>query len=188
MKSMLYVAILAVLHISTQVFAADPSGLYCFSCHGYDEDGRTKCKGRETGELFVRKCTTNSSLLPACLEYTAFYKIPQMMGNQLKMVESAVHGLHCGTLAMCARSECPNFWPKDLSTDKCKVKCCTAKDKSCSFPTPTPVEIDRYEQREAMKGNVDALGVQSGKRSGGVNRISESVWIQGVVLAFCCLG
>lgn len=180
MESILFVAVLAVLQISTQVFTADP--LYCFSCHGYDKDSLTKCKDRKDNELFVRKCTTNSSLLPACLKYTAYYKIPQMIGKQLKMVESAVHGLHCGTLAMCARRECPNFWPKDLSAKKCEVSCCTKKP--CSFPMPNKSEIDRYEQREAVKGNAAALGVQSGKRSSGVTRISVSLWIQGVVLAF----
>ena len=83
---------------------------------------------------------------------------------------------------MCARSECPNFWPKDLSAKKCEVSCCT--NKPCLFPMPNKSEIDRYEQREAVKGNAAALGVQSGKRSSGVTRISVSLWIQGVVLAF----
>ena len=49
---------------------------------------------------------------------------------------------------------------------------------------PNKSEIDTYEQREAVKGNAAALGVQSGKSSSGVTRISVSLWTQGVVLAF----
>lgn len=164
------------------------SDLYCFSCFGYDKDGHTKCHTRDTGELFVRKCTSNTT----CISYEGTYSIPQWVKGKMKEVSATVHGLYCGTHTECDRIECPNFWPKDITDKNCDVKCCHPSDKGeCAFPLPTKDEIDRYNRE---KKNVQRPGgsVDNGNspdetkgvgKSGVTSWESRSVWLQAITFA-----
>lgn len=156
------------------------SDVHCFSCFGYDEDGHTKCHSQETGELFVRTCTTNTT----CIEYTATYNVPQMMGKTLKKVPATIHGLFCGTNKDCDKNVCPNFWPKDVVDTKCDVTCCHPdKDReTCSFPLPTADDIARHKGEAAGVSGVSAKAGARGRESG-VARVSQSVWLQAVSFA-----
>ena len=167
--------------ISLAVFASD---VYCFSCFGYDKDDPTKCQSRESGELFVRKCPTNSSgANPVCISYKASYHIPQSMRGTVKRVTTEVHGVHCGTRQGCQKKECPNFWPKDIVVEECKITCCESKDRDdCSFPLPSDQEIANY--KEQNNGGVN--NVQAGARGSGVTRIVLSTWLQ--ALSFAIFG
>ena len=166
---------------STLVFASD---LYCFSCFGYDEDDQTKCQSRDSGELFVRKCTANSSeVQPACIRYKASYHIPQSIRGTLKRVYSEIHAVHCGTRQGCERKECPNFWPKDIAIKNCEVTCCERKDgEECSFPVPNDEEIARYNEEQGSSGVNDG-NVEAGARGSGVAKFFLSTWLQGVCSA-----
>lgn len=166
--------------ISLAVFASD---LYCFSCFGYDEDGHKKCHSRDNGELFVRKCTTNSSESPACISYKASYQLPQMIGDKLKRVYTKIHAVHCGTHEGCDRKECPNFWPKDIVVKDCEITCCHPSDEEeCSFPLPNKDDIARYNDKKGT-GGVNGGNVQAGARGSGVARISLSMGLQAVCFA-----
>lgn len=171
----LFAAFFATMYISSEVFASD---LYCFSCFGYDEDGRTKCRSRESGELYVRKCTTNSSgTNPVCISYEASYHIPQSIRGTVKRVSTEIHAVHCGTRQGCERKECPNFWPKDIVAENCKITCCERKDRDdCSFPLPSDEEIANY--KEGNNGRANNGNVQAGARGSGVARIFLSTWLQ----------
>ena len=157
------------------VFAAD---LYCFSCFGYDEDGQTKCRSRENGELFVRKCTTNSSgEIPACISFDASYNIPQSIRGTVKRVSTEIHAVHCGTRQGCQRKECPNFWPKDIAVEECKITCCESKDRdNCPFPLPSDKDIADY--KEGNTGRANDANVQAGARGSGMTRTFLSTWLQ----------
>lgn len=98
------------------------------------------------------------------------------MGDQLKQVPSEAHGVHCGTFEGCARNECPNELRKDISVENCRVTCCQPNG-TCSFPLPTPYEVNQYNLRQVEKGRVDALAI-AGKRSSGATRISMPLWLQ----------
>ena len=167
--------------VSLAVFASD---LYCFSCFGYDEDDDTKCHSRDSGELFVRKCTSNSSeAQPACIKFKASYHIPQLIGETLKRVRTEIHAVHCGTRQGCERKECPNFWPKDVSIEDCKITCCERKDgEECSFPVPNDEEIARYNEGKGTRGVNDGK-VQVAARGSGRAIIFLSTWLQAVCFA-----
>ena len=167
-------------HVSLAVFASD---LYCFSCFGYDEDDNTKCHSRDSGELFVRKCTNSSEAQPACIKFQASYHIPQLIRRTLKRVRTEIHAVHCGTRQGCERKECPNFWPKDVVIEDCKITCCERKDgEECSFPVPNDEEIARYNEGKGTRGVNDGK-VQVGARGSGKARIFLSTWLQAVCFA-----
>ena len=167
--------------VSLAVFASD---LYCFSCFGYDEDDNTKCHSRDSGELFVRKCTSNSSeAQPACIKFKASYHIPQLIGETLKRVRTEIHAVHCGTRQGCERKECPNFWRNDFVMEDCKISCCERKDgEDCSFPVPNKEEIASFNERKDLRGGNDG-NVKVGARGSGMARIFLSTWLQAVCFA-----
>ncbi|XP_020616111.1 uncharacterized protein LOC110054118 [Orbicella faveolata] len=174
-----FAAFCATMYISSEVFASD---LYCFSCFGYDEDDPTKCHSKEGGELFVRKCTTNSSKAnPACIRYKASYHIPQSIRGTLKRVPSKIHAVHCGTRQGCERKECPNFWPKDIVVEDCEISCCEKRD-GCSFPLPSDDDIANYNEGKGT-GGVNGGNVQAGARGSGVARTFLSTWLQAMCFA-----
>ena len=166
------------------------SELYCFSCFGFNKDDSSKCLSREAGNLHVRKCTTNSSDLPACIKYTAHYKLPQMMGDKLVLPFVEVHGVHCGTSRQCYVNECPNFWPDDVTAKECQVDCCDPRKEACAenFPVPNDDDIKKYNERNGGSGG----DVVSGTGPGSVNEISDatklsswSVWLPIICFAIC---
>ena len=156
--------------------------MYCFSCFGYDDDGHTKCRSRDSGELFVRKCAANSSEAnPVCISFHASYHIPQSIRGTLKGVSTTIHAAHCGTSQECARKECPNFWPNDIVVERCEITCCESDDVDCSFPLPRPHEIAKYKE-ETGTGGVNN-NVEAGARGSGVARIFLSTWLQAASFA-----
>lgn len=175
----MFAAFFATMYISSEVFASD---LYCFSCFGYDKDGQTKCRSRESGELYVRKCATNSSEAnPACISYEGSYHIPESIRGTVKRVSTEIHGVHCGTRQACERRECPNFWPKDIVVEDCKITCCERKDRDdCSFPLPSDQEIANYEESSS---SVNSGNVQAGARGSGAVRIFQFTWLQALCVA-----
>ena len=170
------------------------SELYCFSCFGFNEDDSSKCLSREAGNLHVRKCTTNSSDLPACIKYTAHYKLPQMMGDKLVSPFVEVHGVHCGTSRQCYLNECPNFWPDDVTAKECQVDCCDPRKEACAenFPVPNDDDIKKYNERNGGSGGDVVSGSEGGTGPGSVNEISDatklsswSVWLPIICFAIC---
>ena len=98
----------------------------------------------------------------------------------MKRVSNEVHGVHCGTRQGCDRNECPNFWPKDIVVEDCKMTCCESKDRDdCSFPLPSDGEIANYKE----ENNDGVNNVQAGARGSGVTRIFLSAWLQALCFA-----
>ena len=170
------------------------SELYCFSCFGFNKDDSSKCLSREAGNLHVRKCTTNSSDLPACIKYTAHYKLPQMMGDMLVSPFVEVHGVHCGTSRQCYLNECPNFWPDDVTAKECQVDCCDPRKETCAenFPVPNDDDIKKYNERNGGSGGDVVSGSEGGTGPGSVNESSDatklsnwSVWLPIICFAIC---
>jgi len=157
--------------------------VYCFSCFGYDEDGHTKCRSRDSGELFVRKCAANSSKAnPVCISFHASYHIPQSIRGTQKTVHTTIHAVHCGTRQGCEKKECPNFWPKDIVVEQCEITCCDDDDDDCSFPLPRPEEIAEYKEGKGT-GSLNNNNVEAGARGSSVARIFLSTWLQAVCFA-----
>jgi len=178
--TVVFATIFAVFTVLSEVFCTD---LYCFSCFGYDQDGSDKCKDRSLGDMHVRKCTTNSSELPACIKYTAEYQVPQMMGKRLVEPFIKVHGVHCGTLRQCYRNDCPNFWPTDVKAKNCEVSCCSQRQfPTCSFPVPNQTDINSYKKRKAEE-SVKLGQAVAGQRSSEGTRIGWPVLLQAVSFA-----
>lgn len=176
--------------ISLVVFGSDVH-VHCFSCFGYDEDGHRKCHSRESGELFVRKCSgTNSTReRPACIKFTASYHVNQWIQDKVEKVVTTVHGLHCGMrqldTSQCNKEKCPNFWQRDVFVETCDVSCCDGSDKDCKFPLPTQDDIDRhYKFNKIIPGPGVNPGEDSIDPSAGMGaRISWSVWLQAASFA-----
>ena len=169
------------------VFSGDT---YCFSCFGFDKDDPNKCENSEN--LYIRKCTTNSSKLPRCIKYTADYIVPQMYGNRLVEETLKVHGVHCGTSRQCSRNDCPNFWPKDVKAKNCEVQCCdpAKPSSSCNFPMPDDDLIREYNKKKAEEGKKSGQAV-AGQRSSDATTIGWTVWLQAVsfaIFGWCKLG
>ena len=140
-------------------------------------------------EIAVSCLSENAQLIPreqiqsVLVSYKASYHIPQSMRGTVKRVTTEVHGVHCGTRQGCQKKECPNFWPKDIVVEECKITCCESKDRDdCSFPLPSDQEIANY--KEQNNGGVN--NVQAGARGSGVTRIVLSTWLQ--ALSFAIFG
>ena len=151
---------LCLLPVAVVVVAVFGSDLYCFSCFGFtgedswkDDQAKSaeKCESRDGGFLAVRKCTTNSTKLPACVKFKTKYQLPQMMGNRLVERFVEAQGVHCGTRRQRSMKECPNYWPNDIKNIKdCEIDCCSYNEFSeCRYPIKmklTPITRGRRKK------------------------------------------